>query len=124
MRFTKRLSPPNSVVLVMDRASGEPPRSMGAGAVAATTSCVAIGTLCEVDGQTSVTITDEAVEQEAARDLRQVFDGVLATPSREMHVCTVSLESVGSLPVPATQARVQVWTNHSTAPDRVLVVVG
>ena len=123
MYVTRRLALLNSLVLVMDRTTGEPPRSMGAAAIAATPSCVAIGTLPDADGETSVTLADGSDSDSEPRDLREVFDGIIATPSRKVHLCTTSLESVGSLSVPTTQVRVRVWTNHRTAPDQVLVVV-
>jgi hypothetical protein len=55
--------------------------------------------------------------------MKQVFDGVIATPSGEVHLCTVTLESVAKLSVLATAAKVRVWANHGTEPDRILIVV-
>jgi hypothetical protein len=123
MKITKALAPPNSVLLVMDRNTGEPPKTMGGGLAAATSSCVAIGTLSEVDGQTSVAFSNRAEPADAVSGMEQVFDGAIATPSREVRLCTTTLESIATLPVPTTKTRVRVWGNHSSEPDRLLIVV-
>ena len=96
---------------------------MGKELVTATNSCVAVGTLCEVDGKTSVVFSDTPESSGPVGDTKQVFDGVIATPSHEVHLCTTALESVAKLPVPSTTARVRVWANHQAEPDCVLIVV-
>jgi hypothetical protein len=121
--ITLKLAPPNSVLLIMDLRTGEPPTTMGKELVAATNSCVAVGTLCEVDGKTSVVFSAALESSDPVGDMKQVFDGVIATPSREVHLCTTALESVAKLPVSATTAKVRVWANHRTEPDCLLIVV-
>src|SRR5262245_21218902 len=97
---TKRLAPPNSVLLVMDHETGEIPADMHDGSIAATESCVAIGTLCEVDGETTVEVSDEDAFRAACSGLACVFRGMIATPQRKLHVCTVTLTSLAELAVP------------------------
>lgn len=123
MIVTKRLAPPNSVLLVMDQATGEPPQKMD-GVVAATASCVAIGTLCEVDGETLVEVSDEGTSREVLSETERAFRGVIATPSRRVLVCTAALTPVAELPVSADAATVEVWTNDRSEPDRVVILVG
>ena len=123
MMITKKLAPPHSLLLVMDPAAGDPPRSMGKRVVAATRSCVAIGTLCEVDGETTVVLSNGPETSGVAAKMELAFDGVIAAPSREVHLCTTATESIAKLPVPTTTARVQVWTNRSVEPDRILIVM-
>jgi hypothetical protein len=121
--ITLKLAPPNSVLLVMDPKTGEVPTTMGNELAAATDSCVAIGTLCEVDGKTSVVFSDALETSDLLGDMKQVFEGVIATPSRELHLCTTTIESVAKLPVPATSARVRIWANHRAEPDFIHIVV-
>lgn len=121
--ITLDLAPPNSVILVMDREAGQPPETMGDGLAVATRSCVAIGTLCEVDGTTSVAFTSGPEASHKRAGMKQAFDGLIATPSREVHLCTTALESVAKLPVSATMARVRVWANHESEPDHVLILI-
>jgi hypothetical protein len=118
--ITKKLAPPNSILLVMDSRIGEPPMGMGGDLVAATASCVAIGTLSDVDGETTVEFADEP---SSPAGLVQVFDGRISTPSRAVDLCTALLEPVVHLSVPSVTSRVRVWANHGSEPDRLLIVV-
>lgn len=120
MIVTKKLAPPNSLLLVMDRQTGEPPSDLNGGLVGATGSCIAIGTLSDVDGATTVVFTDEPG---SSAGLTQVFDGRIAAPRRALDLCTALLDSVARLAVPSTTARVRIWANHSSEPDRLLIVV-
>ena len=56
MKYDVSVAPPNSIILVVGSASAEPPESMTGGLTSATSTCVAIGTLNEFDGETSVKI--------------------------------------------------------------------
>lgn len=124
MMVSTRLAVPNSVLLVLDPLTGEIPDTMGGSAVASTPTCVAVGTWPEPDGETSIVFSDEAMGREASRDLRRVFDGVISTPSLEVHLCTVALDSLAKVSVSTSRVRVEVWTNRVSAPDRVLIIVG
>jgi hypothetical protein len=72
---------------------------------------------------TSVVFSDALESSGPLGDVEEVFEGVIATPSREVHLCTATIESVAELPVPATRTKVRVWVNHRTEPDRILIVV-
>ena len=116
------LRPPNSLLFVMDIQSGEIPETMGGKLVVSTPSCIVVATLTAADGETSVTLTNE---KSSVNDsgLRKVFSGVLATPKREVHVCTVLVQPILKLPVSGTQSNVEIWANSETEPDRLCVLV-
>lgn len=81
-----RVRAPNSVVLVGDP-GGEPPESLAGGLVSATSSCVAVGTLSEADGETMIRLIDA----KDAGDLptRLAFAGELETPSNRLTIASV-----------------------------------
>lgn len=114
-----RTAPKNSLILVMDQTVGEVPESMAGALVAATNSCVAVGTLSEVEGETLISLSDERLEK---RDRPPVFDGVLSTPSKRLSVCSVLDEPLMSLDVPGLETRVQVWANDDLEPNEIRIV--
>jgi hypothetical protein len=120
MKRTAEIAPPNSLLLLMDPASGEIPELIGERLVAATASCVAVGTLSAQDGTTRIILTDELAPQDNAAP---VYDGVIATPNRTLAVCTVLLDVLVEIDVPSTRARLRVWANHPTEPDEILALV-
>lgn len=123
MRAVVDLAPPHSVVLVMDQSIGIVPAAMDGGLVAATPSCVAVGTFSEHDGTTRITLTDEASrDMSGASNL--VFDGFIETPSRLVAVCSILDDAILKLPVDSQLTRVQVWANHSSEPSEICVCVG
>ena len=121
MKIEARLAPPNSLLLIMDQSVGEVPESMNGAPVAATPSCVAVGTLSEHDGETSITISDE--KPEPGLGLSIVFEGDLSTPARNLAVCSVDDLAVINTALSSSSARVQVWANDSLEPDRIYVFV-
>lgn len=123
MITTATLRPPNSLLFVMDIQNGEIPETMDGKQVVSTPSCIVIATLMAADGETSVTLTDEKASVIEGSGLRKVFGGVLATPKKEVHVCTVPLQAVVKLSVPSTQSNVEIWANSEIEPSRVCVLV-
>jgi hypothetical protein len=116
------IAPPNSVILVMDQTVGEVPDSMNKGIVSATRSCIAIGTLSEVDGETFISLSDETPAQ--LPKAAPVFDGTLFTPTKKLSVCSVLGDSLLVLDVPSSSTRVRIWVNHPVEPSAVWIVVG
>jgi hypothetical protein len=114
------LAPKNSLVLVMDSSVGEVPESMGDAGIAATTSCVAVGTLAEMDGETEIVLADYG-DAEGVGSM--VFDGLLPTPSLELSVCDVDDVKRLSIGVQQDSVRVRIFTNDANEPDRVIVLV-
>ena len=121
MRLAVTLAPRNSLILVMDRAVGVIPESMAGRLVAATLTCIAVGTKSEHDGETSILLSDEATPSGGGFSPR--FDGVLKTPSRRLSVCSVLDEVLLEMSVPSDEAHVQVWTKDATEPDNIAIVV-
>jgi hypothetical protein len=115
-----RIAPKNSVILVMDQSVGEVPRAMNKALVAATTSCVAVGTLSEHDGETLISLSDETPPHRAG--MSRVFDGVVTTPARKLSVCSILDETLVTLDVPGVKTRVQVWANDEREPDQLYIV--
>ena len=115
-----RIAPKNSLILIMDLTIGKVPESMNGSIVAWTHSCVAVGTISEFEGETSICLTDDA----AARVPSQaaVFDGVLDTPSKRISVCSVLNEALMALDVPQPKTRVQIWINDGSEPDEIQIV--
>jgi len=121
MRRTIVATPRNSLILVMDRTIGVIPDAMGGGLVAATSSCVAVGTLSEYDGETSISLSDEG--KALGFDSTPVFDGMLETPSKVLSICTVLNDVLLELGVPSEKTRVRIWANDVSEPDNIVVVV-
>jgi hypothetical protein len=121
MRQTIVIAPSNSLLLIMDRTAGIIPQSMNGRLVAATPSCIAVGTLAESEGCTSVTLTDDAMM--AQPDLRLVIDTSIATPSKSLVVCSVLDEVLLETVVPSPRTRVQIWANDAAEPDILGIVI-
>ena len=119
MKISKTFAPSNSLVFVMDSSIGEIPVSIGNELTASTNSCVAVGTLAQMDGETTVALTDssDGIELEML-----VFDGVLLTPARELSVCNVEDERLLTIPVPSSETRVRIFANDNAEPDNIIVL--
>src|SRR5262245_29994485 len=115
-----RIAPPNSLILIMDPAAREVPESLGGELIAATQSCLAIGTRAAMDGDTFISFG----EYEAAAHQPPVLDRIMNTPQRKLAVCTVLKEPLMTLSVPDLRTRVRVWTNDAFEPYRVRIAVG
>ena len=116
-----RTAPSHSLVLIMDETVGQIPSSMNRALVSANSTCVAVGTFSEADGETTISIGEETTRVEPGMDL--AFDGVLQTPTRLLTVCTVTGTSLLKYPVGSERTQVQVWVSHPSEPDKILVLV-
>ena len=123
MTTKTKISPQNSLLLVMDKDSGEIPELMNGKLVVATHSCIAVGTLSEADGETSVTLTDDKSHVQEISSLQKTFAGVLATPNKRVDLCTVLLQPVLTLSVSNTESHIEIWVNNETEPDKLCVLV-
>src|SRR3954454_24914334 len=121
MHLAVTLAPRNSLILVMDRIVGAVPETMAGGLVAATPTCIAVGTKSEHDGETSISLSDEAMSSRSGSNPR--YDGVLKTPSRHLSVCSVLDEVLLEMSVPSDATRVQVLANDAAEPDDITIVV-
>ena len=121
MRFTTRVAPPNSLLFISDPDGGEAPEPIWGELILSTPSCISVGCLMFLDGETEVTLgaADEVNPGELP-----AFDAELETPNRAVAVWTVERETVLSAAVTTPQTRVRIWVNHPTEPDRVIVGLG
>lgn len=119
---TAAVSPPNSLVLI--RGAGEADVPISGEPVAHTDTCVSIGTLMEYDGETSIRLMAADEGSEHPHPPLEVFDGTLIVRGTELVVGSVTGDEYLSLPCPEGEVPVRVYTNHSTEPDEIHVVVG
>jgi hypothetical protein len=119
-----KTAPRNSLLLVSGNPNeGETPEVTGIGLVWWTQSCVAVGTLMENDGETSVVLSDDAGVVPAGAEFRRVFGGSIETPTKEIWVSTVNCEGILSLPVPGIASYIEIWANDVSEPDKLLILV-
>jgi hypothetical protein len=116
-----RISPPNSIVFICDPSSREVdvPEYVTGQLIAATQSCISVGTLAEMDGETEISLSDVPSSAELGE---LVFDGMVRTPGRVVAVCNARDETLLSLPVSSVAVRVKVFANDRSEPDRIVVL--
>jgi hypothetical protein len=122
MKLKTRIAPPNSIIFVLDPAHGFPPSISGYELITANRSCVAIETLCEMDGKTSIVLTDETKTQRKGTIL--AFNDSVETPTQEISIITSHNEKLLSIPTTSEFTAVQVWVNRKSEPDIIEVFVG
>src|SRR5262245_382364 len=103
----------------MDQKGGKIP-SMGTGLIAATPSCIVIGTLCFADGETEIVLTDEDVSDPK---LNLEFDGFLATPSLNLIVVSTVAQVLLTVKVTKSRTHLQIFVNDESEPDDIRVVI-
>lgn len=114
------VAPPNSLIFIMDHAFGEIPESMGHGSVTSTDSCVAVATLCEFDGATTVIVGTDP-HGTGAEIL--VFDGHLTIPSKQLSVCSAFDEKLLSMDISRSHVHLKVFANDATEPNLIAILV-
>ena len=118
MKSRTKISVPNSVLLVMDHAVGVVPETID-GLIATTSSCIAVGTACECDELVDIELTDEPPEVD--EQMHCVSTSSIATPNREVAVCSVNDDKLLSIKVQRDISEIEVWVNHATEPDRIII---
>lgn len=120
MRSSAVLSPPNSILLLLDPRTGIVPSSFHGESFASTPSALAIGTRAEFDGTTEVNIGHKGdLPSDPTLQLR--WEGMLATTGL-LAVLTCVNETV--LVVPAgEEVDIQLWTNDLDEPDIIWCVI-
>lgn len=114
------IRPPNSLVLIGDP-SADPPESMCGRLVASTSSCLAIGTLSDVDGETTIRLVD--ADDPTPLSPRLAFDGTLRVPHACLKVTSVLGDTYLERNIPDRIARLRVWVNEPIEPDEICIVV-
>jgi hypothetical protein len=119
---TVQLRIPNSLLLVTTAADAELPESIGPGElVAATATCLAVGTMAEDDGEVSVTVADGPADGHDA--LSVVGEWVMDVPAGQIRIETVLGAQVLAWPAPGPRSLIRVWVSDEAEPDRVLIEV-
>jgi hypothetical protein len=122
MKLVAKMPSKNGVLLAMDPNAGVVPDSMAGDAIAATESCVAIGTISEYDGDVAIALSDEGPPA-TFEGASPRFDGVIRTPSRKVAIVSVDNEAIVEIPVSLPKTRMRIWTNDPSEPDSIAVVV-
>jgi hypothetical protein len=123
MIIESKVAVDNSVILVMDGVDVEVPQSMGGGVIASTPTCIAIGTLAEMDGSPTIILTDEKYTGESSLNMRLAYAGKLLTPRKEITVFTVALQPLAHLAVVDVETNVEVWLDDEIEPERIVIHV-
>jgi hypothetical protein len=118
MTLAAKLAPPNSVVLLGDPTQTGVPATMEGGLIASTDTCVAIGVLSEVDGETAFTLGPAT---EVDPGYPPSFEGILLTPARSIALRTVLGAVVLEATVAGEETQVKVWANGQSEPDRIAI---
>jgi hypothetical protein len=115
------VSPPHPVLLIMDPGNDAAviPESMDGKPVAATSSCVAVGTQASVDGETAVSLVFGSYDPPG--ELSCVFDGSVLTPQRKLAVLTSELKPVIERNVGQSEVRISIWVDDLENPAQVIV---
>lgn len=95
---------------------------MSGGLVASTSTCVAVGTLSEVDGETTIKLTSTRPVG-AEGTLALVFEGTLDNPNGFVRVVSVNRDTYLDQANAADSVVVRIWANDSTEPDLIVVEV-
>ena len=91
MRHSIMISPPNSLLFISDPDGGTAPQITRGPRMWATPSCIAVGCLAFMDGETAVTL-GTACEVDPGGI--PAFEGLLETPNRAVVVSTVEKEAI------------------------------
>ena len=119
MSQTIEISPPHSLVLVLDAAGGDVPLSFASKLVVATDSCIAIGCYTASDGPTQITF---GAKSEVDQGIAPIFFAKIQVPNRKLTVKTVYADVIFSEDVASDNVTVSVWANDEKEPD--VVVIG
>jgi hypothetical protein len=119
MRKSIKIAPANSIFFLEDSGGGAYPEIDDRDQrIWSTDSCIIIGSLCFMDGETELTISDEDVPPGTP-----VFEGMLATPSKVLQVSTSEDETLLRCGVASHSTRVRVWTDHPSEPEKIFVAL-
>lgn len=118
MKQSLVLPVPNSVFFITGSDKRDMPTIQRYSTVWSTSSCVAVGCIPDVDGDTRITI---GRGDEVDRGNTPIFDGLLDTKARVVRLEIVPGEVILQHAVPEIRTRVRIWVNHATTPDDVVI---
>lgn len=118
MAISLKIAPPYSIVLINDSRGGVVPAFERDKLVMATDSCIAVTCWPEVDGKTEFIMGD-------ARDVTPgnppAFEGEVSTPSRRIVLETAERKTLLEMPTSQPTTKIQIWTNRTKDPDRIII---
>jgi hypothetical protein len=117
MNIVANIPVPFSVILLADANSNDMPEAMNGELVAHTDTCIAVGTLQEDAGSTSLTMSDELSEPTHTHVL--VAEIKLSLPSGAAALVTADNEELGRLICASKAALVRVWVNDAKEPSSI-----
>jgi hypothetical protein len=116
------ISPPNSLVAILEGKGAKIPMDMGPeGAFGSTPSCVVVGVLMADDGPTKIALDDASA---FAKRGKPAWTGYIETPKGHIGVWTIAWEEILGMDVPTKLTRIRIWTNRLQEPDEVYIGVG
>lgn len=115
-----QISPPHSLLLVMDPRTGKIPKSMNDSLIAYTESCVAFGCRSEYDGDTEVVL---GPQQDVDPGTTPQYSGMINTPNGFISICTILGDEVLTMSGLEKNTHITIWANDEFEPDRVIVGV-
>ena len=121
MYFNDKLSPANSLLLLMDMESGQLPDSMSESLVAFTDTCIAFGTMQALDGETTIQIDSDLSEETENHSL--VYDGRLNLPSKKISLVDTLNQEIWSSAVDNEIVGVKIFANDDSEPDSIRIIV-
>jgi hypothetical protein len=114
--------PPNSLILVVSSNDPEVPESLNGLLVVSTASCVAVGTFSELDGETTVVLTDDRSSNRVTnKPLNCAFSGSLDCATGFVCLESVDGEVYLELSCSPGQIDVTVWVNDPNEPSLIVV---
>lgn len=118
MKTERRIALPNSVLLVVSSKDPQIPQLLGEDLVAATSTCVAVGTLAEDDGKVDVVLTDEPMLELGHT---AVYEGALESRHGYLAVVTILGKCVLSESRPTSRQALTIWANDAKEPSKIIV---
>ena len=115
-----KVAPPNCLVFVSDRVNRKVPEITRGSSLWATSSCILIGCLAFMDGETEIGLGDV---DEVGKSEPPALDRELETPFRTVEVSTSEGDVLLRRSVADVRTHIRVWTNHPTEPDKIVIGV-
>lgn len=120
MVLRKRVRATNSVVFIHDAVGPICiPDNLGDALVRSTSTCITVGTVAEMDGETLLVLSTQS--EQPIGDC--AFSGVLETPSWKIAVTDVGNETLLQMDVFAPKVVIEIWVNDQSEPDKILMLV-
>jgi hypothetical protein len=110
---------PNSILIVRDPSQEDFPEITRDSNIWVGRSCILMHSLPDFEGETSITLGGA---NEVHPENHVLFDDVVETPSRAIHVDIVPGKTVLSRQTKGTKTRVRIWTDGGWTPE--LVTIG